>query len=76
MWETTFQGTRSLSNQEDEVDKLVQALLQQPTTLWDGHPVIGFKAETYLDDLRQLVSSTSIRCGLFQLPLSTRIGNR
>ena len=36
--------------QEDEVDKLVQHW-QQPTTLWDGSPVIGFMAETYLDDL-------------------------
>ena len=39
--------------QEDEVDKLVQHW-QQPTTLWDGRPVIGFMAETYLDDLRTI----------------------
>ena len=24
----------------------------QPTTLWDGRPVIGFMADSYLDDLR------------------------
>ena len=32
------------------VDKLIQSW-QEPTTLWDGHPVLGFMAETYLDDL-------------------------
>ena len=37
-------------NQEDDVDKFVQHW-QAPTTLWDGQPVIGFMAETYLDDL-------------------------
>ena len=37
--------------QEEDVDKLVQHW-QEPTTLWDGQPVIGFMAETYLDDLR------------------------
>ena len=36
--------------QEDDVDKLVQHW-QEPTTLWDGQLVIGFMAETYLDDL-------------------------
>ena len=36
--------------QEENVDKLVQHW-QQPTTIWDGQPVIGFMAETYLDDL-------------------------
>ena len=25
---------------------------QEPTTIWDGQPVIGFMAETYLDDLQ------------------------
>ena len=35
---------------EEEVDKMVQHW-QQPTTLWDGRPVIGFMAETHLDDL-------------------------
>ena len=51
MWETTFQGTRSFVERgEEEVDKLVQHW-QEPTTLWDGQPVIGFMAETYLDDL-------------------------
>ena len=38
------------AEQEENVDKLVQHW-QQPTTLWDGQPVIGFMAETYLDDL-------------------------
>ena len=37
--------------QEDDVDKLVQHW-QEPRTLWDGQPVIGFVAETYLDDLQ------------------------
>ena len=37
--------------QEEDVDKLVQHW-QQPTTLWDGEPVIGFMAVTYLDDLQ------------------------
>ena len=27
---------------------------QEPTTLWDGHPVLGFVAETFLDDLRSI----------------------
>ena len=36
--------------QEEDVDKLVQHW-QQPTTPWHGEPVIGFMAETYLDDL-------------------------
>ena len=36
--------------QEYDVDKLVQHWAE-PTTLWDGQPVIGFMAETYLDDL-------------------------
>ena len=36
---------------EEEVDKLVQHW-QKPTTLWDGQPVLGFMAETYLDDLQ------------------------
>ena len=36
--------------QEENVDKLVQHW-QEPTTLWDGQPVLGFMAETYLDDL-------------------------
>ena len=40
-----------LVEQEDDVDKLVQHW-QEPTTLWDGQPVIGFMAETYLDDLQ------------------------
>ena len=35
---------------EENVDKLVQHW-QQPTTILDGQPVIGFMAETYLDDL-------------------------
>ena len=35
---------------EEDVDKMVQHW-QQPTTLWDGRPVIGLMAETYLDDL-------------------------
>ena len=37
--------------QEENVYKLVQQW-QQPTTLWDGQPVLGFMAETYLDDLQ------------------------
>ena len=37
--------------QEENVDKLVQHW-QEPTTIWDGQPVIGFMAETYLDDLQ------------------------
>ena len=40
-------------DKEDNVDKLIQ-FWQEPTTLWDGQPVIGFMAETYLDD-RQTV---------------------
>ena len=36
--------------QEDDVDKLFQHW-QEPTTLWDGQPVTGFMAETYLDEL-------------------------
>ena len=37
-------------DKEDNVDKLIQ-FWQEPTTLWDGQPVLGFMAETYLDDL-------------------------
>ena len=36
--------------EREEVDKIVQ-YWQEPTTLWDGQTVIGFMAETYLDDL-------------------------
>ena len=25
---------------------------QEPTTVWDGQPVLGFMAETFLDDLQ------------------------
>ena len=25
----------------------------EPTTLWDGRPVIGFMADSYLDDLKK-----------------------
>ena len=39
--------------QQEEVDKLVQHWMQ-PTTLWDGRPVIGFMAETYLDNLKTI----------------------
>ena len=39
--------------QEEEVDKLVQHWME-PTTLWDGRPVIGFLAESYLDDLQSV----------------------
>ena len=39
------------AQQEKEVDKLVQHWMQ-PTTLWDGNPVIGFMAVSYLDDLQ------------------------
>ena len=37
---------------------------QEPTTVWDGKPVIGFMAETFLDDL-SVVSRISIQCGRF-----------
>ena len=37
--------------QGEEVDKMVPHWLH-PTTLWDGRPVIGFMAETYLNDLK------------------------
>ena len=37
-------------DKEDNVDKPIQ-FWQEPTTVWDGKPVIGFMAETYLDDL-------------------------
>ena len=36
--------------QEEEVNKLVQHWLE-PSTLWQGRPVIGFMADSYLDDL-------------------------
>ena len=35
----------------ETIDKLIQSW-QEPTTLWDGQPVLGFMAETHLDDLR------------------------
>ena len=34
----------------ETVDKLSQSW-QEPTTIWDGQPVLGFMAETFLDDL-------------------------
>ena len=37
-------------DKEETVDKMIQHW-QEPTTLWDGHPVLGFTAETYLEDL-------------------------
>ena len=40
-------------DQDDNVDMQVQHW-QEPTTLWDGQPVIGFMAETYLDDLQRV----------------------
>ena len=39
--------------QEENVDILPQRW-QEPTTLWDGQPVLGFMAETYLDDLQTI----------------------
>ena len=39
-----------LIDEEDNVDKLIR-YRQEPTILWVGQPVIGFMAETYLDDL-------------------------
>ena len=41
---------RIFVDKKDNVDKLIQ-FWQEPTTLWDGQPVLGFMAETYLDDL-------------------------
>ena len=29
-------------------------LWQEPTTIWDGQPVLGFMAETFLDDLMEI----------------------
>ena len=58
--------------QEENVDKLVQHW-QQPT---DGQPVMGFMAETYLDDLSTVGFKDFNPMWSFQLPLSTRIGNR
>ena len=51
--------------QEEEVDKLVQHWMQ-PTTLWDGRPVIGFMADSYLDDL-QTVGFKHLDFSIFQL---------
>ena len=48
----------------------------EPTTIWDGRPVIGFMADSYLDDLKTVGSSTSIPCGHFQPQPSTGIGNQ
>ena len=39
--------------QEENVNKLIQHW-QEPTTLWDGQPVLGFMAEKYLDDLETI----------------------
>ena len=36
---------------------------QEPTTVWDGTPVIGFMAETFSMIYPQLASRTSIQCG-------------
>ena len=37
--------------QQEKIDKLVQHWMQ-PATLWDGRPVIGCMADSYLDDLQ------------------------
>ena len=37
--------------EQEEEDSLVQHWME-PTTLWDGRPVIGFMADSYLDDLQ------------------------
>ena len=36
--------------EQEEVDRLVQHWMN-PSTLWEGRPVIGFMADTFLDDL-------------------------
>ena len=48
----------------------------EPTTLWDGQPVLGFMAETFLDDLHSWFQGLQIRCGHFQQHLSINVGNR
>ena len=47
---TMCQSITSLLTVET-VDKLIQSW-QEPTTLWDGQLVLGFMAETHLDDLQ------------------------
>ena len=37
----------------------------EPTTVWDGKPVLGFMAETFLDDLSVIGFKGSIQCGHF-----------
>ena len=37
--------------EDSETVKVPIQTWQHPTTLWDGQPVLGFMAETYLDDL-------------------------
>ena len=36
---------------DSKIYKLIQQW-QHPTTIWDGQPVLGFMAETFLDDLQ------------------------
>ena len=36
---------------DSKIYKLIQQW-QEPTTVWDGQPVLGFMAESFLDDLR------------------------
>ena len=48
-----FQDYHIFVDKAETVDKLIQHW-HEPTTLWDGQPVLGFMAETFLDDLQTI----------------------
>ena len=54
--------------QPKDTDKLILQW-QSPTTVWTGHPVIDFMAETDFEDVPSWDLLTSIQCGYFQLML-------
>ena len=45
-----FQGIKSSCFDDSKIYGSIQQW-QEPTTIWDGKPVLGFMAETFLDDL-------------------------
>ena len=59
----------------ETVDKLVQTW-HEPTTIWDGQPILGFMAETYLDDLQTIGFKDFNPMWSFQLHLSVNVGNQ
>ena len=47
---------------------------QEPSTIWEGTPVMGFMAETFLDDLSSISFKDSTPCGHIPLQPSINAG--